>query len=353
MRYLSFLDVTSASRIRVRVTADDLIHVLDLLQRATACTRASASAVRPELNFLSLAVLCSDACSPAQTVTKFHRSILSTEPAFFRERQMGRGRKTKLVTVAHAISFMRRFPGNFSDSTREKFVAVLEDLRAGNKALIYEGSADDAQDMDYSCSSSDSSDEEEEDDEDDKEYTPTAHRMAKRTLTRTAAVGVSPRVRLVSAVSRLSDMESVVVDSNPSAAAPASLSGFAAARGEFAGEPSRPAAPEPTTCSLSGRSEEEVPADLICCDSNANFFIDFKAVRRNPRFDTQLPVYHHEKFGYAIRTTWLVGMVYDVTYDTAVEVCHSSLMRFLRQFPRFAFLVATHTNPPSPRFCPV
>ena len=340
-------------------------------------------------------MLCSDySCSPAQTVTKFHRSILSTEPAFFKERQMGRGRKTKLVTVAHAISFMRRFPGNFSDSTREKFVTVLEDLRGGNTALIYEGSADDAHDMDSdSCSSSDSdSDEDDGDDEDDKEYTPTARRMAaKRTLTRTAAVGVSPRVRLVS---RLSDMESVVVDSNPSASssaagkaraglavrpapapasfsgfsaprvesglavrpapAPASFSGFSAPRVESAGEPAAPE--EPTMCSLSGRSEEEVPADMICCDSNANFFIDFKAVRRNPRFDTQLPVYYHEKFGYAIRTTWLVGMVYDATYDTAVEVCHSSLMQILRQFlPPLCFsgssLIPHAISPAIPPLC--
>ena len=79
-------------------------------------------------------------------------------------------------------------------------------------------------------------------------------------------------------------------------------------------------------CALSGRSEEEVPADEICSDPNANFHIDFKAVRRSPRFDTMLPVYHHEKFGYAVRTTLLVGMVYDVPYETAIEVCHSSLM---------------------------
>ncbi len=72
--------------------------------------------------------------------------------------------------------------------------------------------------------------------------------------------------------------------------------------------------------------EGEVPAKEICTESNADFFIDFKFTRRFPRFDTML--YHHPKFGYAIRPTVLAGMVYDVSYDKAMEEhTHSCLVR--------------------------
>jgi hypothetical protein len=73
-----------------------------------------------------------------QTLSKYYNSTYSTQPKFFSERQMGPGRKTKLVSIANAITLVRQFSATTSDGTRERFVSVLEELLRGNLGLIFD-----------------------------------------------------------------------------------------------------------------------------------------------------------------------------------------------------------------------
>jgi hypothetical protein len=265
-----------------------------------------------------------------QTLSKYYNSTYSTQPKFFSERQMGRGRKTKLVSIANAITLVRQFSATTSDGTRERFVSVLEELLRGNLGLIFDC-------PNYKAGEGDrASDDDDHDDDDDNSSSSDEDEAVGTALARSVVTGVSPRVPFPKPT-RLSDMAPAAVDD--SSAAASSATGGAAAG----------ACPKG-----SGDKAAEVPLASICTESNAAFMIDFSDVRRGPRMETRLPVYNNEEHGFVVRTTQLVAMLYDTPYSCACEVpthllAVLSLMRIshlnLLLFSRFWAICARRNSP--------
>ncbi len=98
----------------VRITADGLLHAVDLVMAVTGKGRDYAGQILREIK------------------------VESFDPSKFQERQLSSrgGPKTKLVTMDDAIELIMVLPGQGAKEIRKKIVDIIQRCMAGDQSMV-------------------------------------------------------------------------------------------------------------------------------------------------------------------------------------------------------------------------